>query len=316
MEVYFFMAMTIDRDIIDFHFHNVLNGFSPFLLEKEIFFAKHLSSKDVFEANAHCLKMRQVFKSKEIASEYDILKSCIENGLWNHDRDIEIKKLEDTIKNKKKLQSLMFLPSDVKRLEAEIRGLIRKVEDGQNEKQSLLVNSIEYKLLLEKRDYIAFTCIFKEDMSRLWPLYSDFEDENSKTSNKIISLYFKAVNEINGDILRSIAKTTDARYRTKNAKFGNAFDISVNYLELSQWCDFYNSIYELSDKPEEDVIQDDLRLDGWLASRKAKNQMDKSVNNNSGFTGVVGGNKEDMEILDGVDRNTVLKMSQMKNGEY
>lgn len=310
------MGMNIDKDVIDFHFHNVLNGFSPFLLEKKVFFGKHLSSKDIFEANAHCLKMRQVFKNEGIASEYDILNSCISNGIWSHDRDLEMKKLQESIKNKRKLQSLMFLPSDVKRLEAEIKGLIRKMDESQNEKQSLLVNSIEYKLLVEKRDYIAFLSIYKEDGTKLWLTYHDFAEESSKVSNQIISLHFKAVNEIGSDILRSIAKTTDARYRTKNAKFTNAFDISVNYLELSQWCDFYSSIYDLSDRPEEEIIQDDLKLDGWLASRKAKNQVDKSVNNNSGFTGVVGGNKEDMEILDGVDRNTVLKMSQMKNAEH
>lgn len=301
--------MNYDREVIDFHYHNILNGFSPFLTEGVVFLAKHICSRSIFEANTNNYLVRDRLKKDGIASEYEILKDAVEKGTWSAAREQELKGLQTMIDKKEALVPQLILPSHQKSIRSEIVALQRTLNEKTLEKQSLLSNSLEYKLLSEKRDYIAVINIYKTYTERLWANYDAFLEQDNEIANAFTSQYFKAINEITSDLIRNVAKMTDARYKLKNSLKQDAALISINYLELKQWCEFYNGIFDLADKPDISIIMDDSKLDGWIAGRKAKQQAQKSVNtNDSGYVGMFGANKEDMDILEGTDRDTLLKI--------
>lgn len=297
--------INYDKTTIDFYYHNILNGFSPFLFKGELFLAKHSCSKDAFEANSYMLLAKERLIAQGVENEYTMLKECISRGLWSQKDDIDIQNLQNTIKKKEELISKLFLASDIKKVKAEIKELQTAVTTKENEKFLLLANSLEYLLLVEKRDYLAYLGIYTDRKTQKWPSYDSFTDENSTYISEIIDKYYNTLHEIKPDIIRAIARCTDARIKLKGY-CPNPCEVSVVFLELKQWCDFYNSIYEIDDRPDESIIQNDDKLDGWLSSRKAQNQSQKSVNNSEGYTGIVTECAEDIEFLGGVSKSTVL----------
>jgi len=302
----------MDAPYIEVQYHNVLNGFSPFVFGDDLLLAKHICSHDIFLANAHVLKVKSELKGG-LDTEYDFLKSAITKGLWDDKKELELQKIQKTIDSKRALIPKLPLPSDVKRIENEIKVLNIKIEEIEDLKSSFCIYSLESKLNVEKRDYLAFSGICRQDGTKYWESYDAFLNDSGLTTNSLITLYYQSLNKINNNILRAIAKTTDARFRLKNESL-SAEGSSIFLFELKQWCDFYIQIHELEDKPEERVINNDNELDRWLLGRKSRGQMEKSVKSKgeAGFTAVVGGTKEDMEILGGTNTGSVIRIAQQE----
>jgi hypothetical protein len=306
--------MQFDKDILEFHYNNILNGFCPFVFDGEPLLGKFITPYDMFETSSHVLSMKEIFKEHGLLSEYDILQECKERGLWSYNQEREIVLLKDKIKKRQESTVNLILPSQIKQIENEIKRLNQELLEKESIKSNLLTNSIEQKTILEKRDYIAYNCIYKTINAKRWKSYEEFLNEDTFYINTIIPKYYKAINELTTPIMRAISRTYDARIRFKNCFIPEAKNCSVVFLELKQWCEFYNSIYELEDKPHESIIVDDDKLDGWVSSRKAQNSTGKSVNNKEGFTAIMDSTKEDMEVLGGISREQALKIAVAQNG--
>jgi len=304
--------MEYNAEVIDFTYNNILNNFTPFVLDGVLYLGKHVSSADLFSANSHLLLIKKNLQSNGVLSEYDIMKDAIEKGVWSHAKNLEIQNLRNDIKRKAEVVPKLVLPSQKKQVEAEIKILSKKISDIENEKSGFLTHSLERQLQSEKLDYICFLSIYKENKERLWRSYEDFLNESTDFSNKITKLYFSVINEMSNSLIRAIARVTDARYKLKIAGTKSPEDISIVFLELRQWCDFYNSIYELDDRPAPNIIEDDIKLDGWLSARKAKNDIMKSVNTSEGATsfGGIVGTKEDVEAFGGVSRDQIISLAK------
>lgn len=301
--------MRFDADFISICYANVLAGFSPFKFEDSVLLAKHISSSQLFEANAHVVGLREEYK-RLFMSEYDMLKDAESRGLWSRDKDAEITRLEKLIKEKQALLPKMPLPSQVKKVESEIKALIDKMGKMLDEKSMLTLNSFEQHILMEKRDYVAVISIYTHTHSRLWPDYDTFLRTEEKTANKTIYAYYNS-DELNNSIIRAIARTTDARYRIKHYN-PDPFTVPLHFLSLKQWCGFYDRVYEIEDSPSEDIIQDDLKLDNFLTVRKLQQKSANSVNTTEGgFTSYIGSSKEDIEALEGISTEAVKKAAKI-----
>lgn len=301
--------MKFDREFLDFCYNSILVGFSPFLFEGDTFFSKHLSSREIFLADAHCLLFRERLKKNEVLGEYDILKDCISKGTWSKSKDDDILFVRKQIEQKQKIIPKLFLLSQVKQVKGEIKQLEKSLLEKESEKQSLLVNSIEYKTRVEKRDYIVYSCLYKSLEERYWASFDDFLSMRSETISALVNKYYECMSLFTEPLLRAIAKDTDARLRFK--EYIPPMDSSIKFFELKQWCDFYSSIYELTDKPDDAVLQDDEKLDSWVISRRSAQKT--SVNSSGGYTGICDASKEDMEILGGTDRSTLLQIATEEN---
>lgn len=303
--------MRYEASLLEIYLHNILNGFSPFIHDKKLYLAKHLNSTNIFEANAYIISRKEELLEAGCISEYDILKDCIERGVWSRDNDVKMSQLEKVIKTKSDTKEKLLLPSQVKQVEAEVMVFQRELNEIRGLKQSLVLHSIEYKTLLEKRDYLAYLGLYTPQKTHLWNSHELYLENEGSLVEQLSQKYYSTMSEINPSVIRAVARDTDARFRLKMCPMPDFKDLTILLSELRQWCDFYSSIYELSDKPSDDVIQDDDKLDGWLISRRFRNQEQKSVNSNggTGFTGIVG-NREDVEILGGLSSTNVLSAAK------
>lgn len=303
--------MHYERDLLEVYYHNILNGFSPFVLDGDLFLAKHITSTIMFKANAFALLRAQELKKDGFANEYDLLKSATERGLWDPNNIQKIANLQKEIKIKTETLQKLAFPSQAKTIELEIKHLNNQIKEIKEERQKLLIHSLEYKILLEKRDFLVSEGVYTSQTTRLWNSYDNYLENDAKNTEKIGSSYYSILNELNSYIIRAIARETDARIRLKTFPLPDIQNVSILMIELKQWCDFYNSIYELADRPNEDIIENDEKLDGWLLSRKLKNQVQNSVNSGEGkgFTGLVT-SKEDMQHFNGVATSTALALAK------
>lgn len=302
--------MQFHRETIDFHYINILNGFTPFVFNSEVFLGKHLSPIDIFEVNILLSINKKEYEKNGLLSEYDFLKDLESKRIWIHKDDEEIKAFTREIQQKAKLLPNLFLGSQKKKVEFEIQQLQRKIDAKEARKSTLLANSIESKLQADKAEFLLFRGLYKRDFSRYWTNVNDFNEEDGAFTEEIIGHYFKALREINNSIVRSIARVTDARFRFQHSQELASREVSSYLLELKQWCGFYDKVYELSDRPEDEVIEDDGRLDAWLEGRRSKAKAQNSVSTKDGaYTSFPGGTKEDVGELGGVGRADVMSAS-------
>lgn len=306
--------MHYEASLLEVYLHNIFNGFSPFVYREKLYLAKHLSSADIFEANCYILARKEELKAAGCASEYDIIKSCLERGTWSRDNDARMSQLEKIIKNKQQTKEKLVMPSQVAQMDGEIRQFKKELEGIREEKQSLLLHSIEYKILLEKRDYLAYVGIRTPQGTHLWNSYESYLENEANFVEELTEKYYKTITEISNSVVRAVARETDARHKLEMCPMPKPTEMTVLLAELKQWCDFYTSIYELSDKPEQDIIQDDDKLDKWLIGRRLRSESEKSVNSGDGkgFTGVVG-SRDDIDAMGGVSTSTIKDLAK-KNG--
>jgi hypothetical protein len=307
--------MRYEQTVLEMFLHNILNGFSPFVFNGKVYLAKHISSADIFEANCYCISKKERLKKAGCATEYDILKDCMAKNIWTRDKDSKIEHLEKVIRNKIKTKEKLVLPSQVAQIDGEINMFVKELSAIKAEKQELLLNSLEYKMLLEKRDYLAYVALYNKDKKKVWSSFDDFLDNDADFIEKLTNHYYEVIGENTNSIIRAIARDTDARYKLKISPMPQLEQLSVLFCELKQWCDFYTSIYELSDKPDDETIMDDSKLDKWLIARRFRNESQNSVNSNAGqgFTGIVG-SRDDVDALGGISNNMVKDMAKIKNG--
>lgn len=89
-------------------------------------------------------------------------------------------------------------------------------------------------------------------------------------------LYNKYVSEANniGSKVRDIAKSTEWKnrwYSSKTDTFQNDLS-SLTDLQLSviSWSIYYDGVYQSLDRPSENIIEDDIAIDGWSIIEKRK----------------------------------------------
>ncbi len=306
--------MRYEQDLLDTCLHYILNGFSPFVYKDGLFLAKHLCSKDIFESNCHIHKKRGEYVSSGFATEYDILKQCSDRGLWDLDNERKLSVFEKQIGEKRELIPKLLMPSQVTHVENEIKQIQSQILEIKEAKEKFVFCSLERKLLREKRDYLAYLGVHGGQAQKLWKSYEEYVNNDANFVDDTSEKYYETIHGISPSIIRAVARETDARYKLKICSIPSITEISIIFCELKQWCDFYNSIYDLSDKPDQGIISDDDKLDKWLIGRRLKQESEKSVNFDSGkgYTGIVG-NKEDAEILGAVKGSTIKQLAK-KNG--
>lgn len=303
--------MQYEREFLEVYFHNILNGFSPFVLDGELFLAKHLTSKEIFEANSFITLRASQLKMDGLATDYEILKKSSERGIWDQNNEQKVVSLQKQIKIKTDTIQKLAFPSQAKPIEAEIKQIKEQIQDIKEERQKLLFHSLECKILMEKRDYLIYLGVYTPERVKYWNSYDIYLENEVETVDKMGDTYYKTINELSSNIIRAVARETDARFRLKAFLMPELTSVAMSMIELKQWCDFYNSIYELPDRPNEDIISDDIKLDGWILSRRLKNESQNSVKSDGGtsFTGMVA-EASDMEFLGGTKTGAVLNIAK------
>lgn len=199
-----------------------------------------------------------------------------DEGLWSKDdedllekisRDIETLKLDyfNSFHFKRKLITT----------KVEISRLTRQYREISNKRLYLAEYTAESAQVLWRESYI---------LERTAKLTGGGDAIAKFGVSKVLAGYRSS--SLPDSVLRELAKGDDWRPRWVAMKKGvNPFlssELTNEQLALITWSTMYDSIYESMDCPTDDVIQDDIALDGWLIHQSRKRKSEKMQEQNQG----------------------------------
>jgi len=244
-----------------------------------------------------------------VPDENELLDAAREGDIWStKDDDIfekgeeHIEFLESEIKKNKK-----FL-GRVKKLKIEVEGIKERMMELSQRRDELLRNSAEYMSHEQGVYAVLPRIVCNTDGDPLWESDTDFATCKAKYANFIMFLGKELVleNLMSIQELRMVAKAPEWRllWGCHKEDLSGLFDrppgnMNLNQKMLVYWSRVYDSVYEDPERPDFDIIDDDEKLDEWIANRDIKREEDKRGKKQDSKFKRTNDHHENMYMLDG-----------------
>lgn len=247
--------------------NTLISGIVIFKVGKEYIYYKPPSAEDKTFADFFSQEQYEDALFEGVWQSEEVENLLINNGFWSTDDEKSYENIKSNIEQMKLDYFNNFYNTSTKNY---IKKSILNLEDKLT------------KLYLNKSLFFNKTCEYIKDISyQLYLINSNtFILDGSKASNYFnISTLFTKYNieshKIENEI-RHVAKSSSWRSKWIGPK-ENLFDNKPSTFREFQhsiicWSYFYDGIYESLDKPSEDIIQDDIALDGWSIKQRRKRE--------------------------------------------
>jgi hypothetical protein len=256
----------------------------------------------------------------------EVLPILLENNYWSPLDDKEAERVQKQIEDKK--------------LEA-FKQFIHKKQLGGIKREIFYLEKKWQALYLKKNSLDHVTCAGCAELTRnQWLIekttkFSDGSFYDWKEASIPSATNYRASNAISQEMYRSVARSDTWRGMWGAGKgteiFGVPFSrITQEQARLCMYARMYDNVAESPEAPIEEIIADDICLDGWFIDQKKKqdkqkkqNQVDGMISNdkikNSGevFVMAQGGDdaKEIYDLNDGMARSTVKQRQAQIEGK-
>ena len=201
-----------------------------------------------------------------ILTRQDVEELLTEKGWWDEEKEEKIKTLGKNLEQMKLDYYAHFFREDTKNYIK--KNIVRQKKNINNlweEKTWCFDKTCEYV-----RDY-AKTAIMVER--------SAFFEDGSLAAKKIsshilVNAFLKEL--LDDEQIREAAKGAEWRIVWNSTKDAtnifklNGCDLTNEQISLVAWSRFYDGVYESMERPNEEIIKDNLALDGWSISQERK----------------------------------------------
>ena len=226
---------------------------------------------------------RQELKKAKLSglpSEHEMLESAIFRGDWSPEQDTlislrnrEIKHLESLIDPRNGL--FRHNKGKAHKTRLQIIKARKELESLQTKRDSLLLLTAEYHARNYEFIYLFSRMILNEYDEQLWPKWKDYQNERDDYFiNSIIFKYKHLKSPLESDF-RAIVRTSSWNIIWNSAKktASNIFnrspsDYTREQLSLLFWSMMYDSVYESMERPSDDIIENDDKLDKWFEEQR------------------------------------------------
>lgn len=225
---------------------------------------------------------------KRLLSSQEIEMQLITNGVWNPGLDKKLDTLKEDIDNTKENIYLNFLNSTKKKFLKNNLYIQEKLLNELLSKKNCLNHlSIEEHATTIKNEFILMQTIYDKTNN----LVFNFNDETIDYS-KLQAFIREIVNNmISVDDIRSLVKSNIWRsYSSISNLTKDILDINDDYKHLINLHNMYNNVRQHPECPSEDIINDDIALDGWFIHQNRKTEKEKKKN---AILDKIGGNIKD-----------------------
>lgn len=225
-----------------------------------------------------------------LEDSYEIL---IEREVWTVEKEKQIKDLEIEIDIlKERLPSLEFQIQEQKRALESIRIKDEKIDKLKEEKNQLWPSTAEYFAETAKRKHII------QNISKISSSYNVDLNINKTVSNELINCYY-GKNAVSEAQIRELARSDPWRVYWRTSKeccmplfSGVMSNITEYQYDLISWSTIYDFAYNSTNRPSDEVIQNDIKFDVWY-KKEADRISRESRSNQDDMKGIKGvGSKE------------------------
>lgn len=256
------------------YINSLISGIVVFKIGREYIHVKPASAEDRTFADFFSQEQYDDAIIDGLWTQEDAEKYLIAMGYWSKEDEDRIKEIEKNIENMKVDYFNNFYSSTT-------RDYIKKNLDKQNSKHQNLLN--------QRYAFYDKTCDYLKKYSHTSYLLQN----NAFCSNKklacryfanqtIFNKYSMVKNDISSN-LRTIAKSEEwrSRWMSVGRRIFSNRPSSFNDLQISiiSWSSYYDGIYKSYDKPSDDIIEDDIALDGWSITQRRKRKEEEKKKN-------------------------------------
>jgi len=276
----------------DFLISRIRCGYIPIDIDKKRILVYHPNANLSLRSNEIYIKAREEAVDQELLSDNDVCEILIAMDLWSDKQEEELTKT---------------VPGHIEYWKIELYRNINKSNTKKTIRKYLEVAKKELVKLYNVRHSFDHITIdgYANYVKSMFIISNCARYKNKKVDwqifdlNKTMNIYHSSI--LNSDIIRILARTTPWSGIWSTAKInGKIFDNSYLTSEqqtLISWSSMYDKIYESSECPSDEVIDDDDLLDGWLLIQKKKREVDRKKQEIDKITNNKINNADDVFII-------------------
>lgn len=247
----------------------ILSDYFIIYVHEKQYIVKRPDKHIIYKARLLRNEIADKYKFNNFLTKQDCIDHLISIGRWTIDGDQKIKQLEEWIEDQKvKLYHAYSRPDLLKPLRQEltnVRNLLSRLYDGKNLLYSFTLDYITDSVL---ENYILSQTIYykKKKIKDISCILLD----TLKLKYKQLMLSSQEFREISRtDPWRSYSNITSNPFNK------SAVDLDEDQRILLNWSNIYTNVHENPDCPNDDIINDDDMLDGWMIVQSRKRAEEK-----------------------------------------
>ncbi len=226
----------------------------------------------------------------ETPTEEQILAASREGGDWTEEDDLVLKEGEKHILFLESEKATQKFLAKKNKIDEQINQTREKIKVVSDKRQRMYSNTAEYM----SQEAFVLSIMEQTILNRDGTPFFNKSNTISNVKNYQRELFETLVREVTSEgliphvDLRKIARSMEWRmlWTLNREDLAGLFniplaDLSANQRMLIYWSRVYDLAYESTEKPDEDVIQDDQKFDLWLQNRNVdKNDSAEAKNRN------------------------------------
>lgn len=216
-----------------------------------------------------------------VLTETELRRELEIRGMWTQEDEERIKELEEKVQKTKLLLDVADNVRDKRRLEKAVEFSRKKLDNARSERASRFSPAAERYAETMKMYAIIFSMSYDSEENKLWKDWDLFlKEQDSFLVYEIISNINQGRSAGEKDI-RKLARSGMWRTLWNAGKGSNLFGKPIIQLDSEQhalvyWSQVYDSVYEAYERPDDEIIGDDDKLDKWFEEQaKKKKEQDK-----------------------------------------
>lgn len=210
-------------------------------------------------------------RQKGLPTEKQAMSDAINMDLWSRDKDELITLYEQEIDRLEKLKpTYAHNKGRSIKLRNDTIKANKKLKALHKERDSLTSHSCATMARATQTNFIISRVLMDPVMDeQIWGTYNDFlAERDSVFINSVIKGYTQ-MEDVGESVFREIVRSGGWNIMWNTGKkSGNLFDRPASFmtndqLTLSYWSMMYDSVYEAMERPSDEIIADDKKLDKW-----------------------------------------------------
>lgn len=256
------------------YINSLISGIVILKIGKKYIYVKPPSARDKTFADFFSQEQYDDALLDGIWTQEDAEKYLIDMGYWSLENEEKMEEIKKNTENMKADYFNNFYNSETKKyIKKNLDKQEERLQDLHNKKYFFHDKTCEYLKRYSSSSYLLQKNAF---LSNGKAAYLSFPMQ------LLYGKYTVAVSALNLN-LRKIAKSEDWKFKWMSSKrylFENKPSSFTDFqLSIISWSTYYDGIYQSYEKPSDEIIEDDIALDGWaIVERRKRKEEEKKRN--------------------------------------
>lgn len=263
----------MNNDNLKLIYSSIIRGASSFLLDKNLYYIKHLSALDSSDIDIKKQEYFELARSRGYITYSEKYNELISKNLWTVEKENLLKEYKDFLGNLHHSKKLATLQKDKKLYDVDINNYQGKILELEIEKGKLIGKTAESFADRRANEYYIFVSLYKDDkLSRRFYDMEQFRDLDQEELDKLVKIYNEKMGDFNEGNLKKISLlpgffnlfclTGDNIYQL----FGKPFiELTYYQIELISWAkQFKNILQNAKNPPPNHLFNEPDKLLSWF----------------------------------------------------